>query len=117
MHMRTSLLCLLLAGCASCFGYDGAPALTPAPPQQSVREALPSHVKLLEDFARLAENTPGESEARALTTVVAAGGACAHMLILRVPQDLDPKMILQVPKSEDKMPIYKGMPACPQDFR
>ena len=99
MHMRPSLLCLSLAGCASCFGYHSAPALSPAPHQRSVRPALP------------------RSEARALTTVNATCGTCAHMLILRMPPNIDPKMILKVPKSEDRMPVYKGMPACSQDFR
>ena len=72
---------------------------------------------------RLTERTPtrtstlGKPGAVVLNPMVASCDACAHMLILRVPEDLDPKMILQVPKSEDKMPVYKGMPACQQDFR
>jgi hypothetical protein len=117
MRMRTSLLCLSLAGCASCLGYDGTPASSPASSQQNIRAALPSHVKRLEGFAQFARSRPDKSEARALTTVNATCGTCAHMLILRVPQDVDSKMIFRVPKNDDGMPVYKGMPACPQDFR
>jgi hypothetical protein len=118
VHMRLSLLWLPLAICACGFGHDGPPAATSVPARQGVLPALPSHVKLIDGFVQLHANQPEKPDVAVLNPIADTCGTCAHMLILRVPKDLDSQMIIRVPKqSTDRMPIFKGLPACPQDFR
>ncbi|MBI4874248.1 MAG: hypothetical protein HY822_06425 [Acidobacteria bacterium] len=109
MHTRTALLCFSLATCAFCAGQDKAPAARPA---------LPNHVKLVEGFAQFNESKPGKVWAPAQNPVSATNPTCAHIVLIPVPQHVDPKMILKVPDpSASKMPIYKGLPVCPGDLR
>jgi hypothetical protein len=113
MHTRLPLLCLSLAGCACCLGYDGTPT---AP--ENFHSALPSHVKLVDGLARLEAKAPGKATVNLYFPATAACGTCAHILVIPAPRDLDPKMILRVPKqSTDRMPVHKGLPVCPQDLR
>jgi hypothetical protein len=104
MHTRLLLLCLSLTLCGGCLGRDRVPALPQFKPMagsvqsQAHKSGTPA-----------AELSKPESSRCA---------TCAHILVLRMRPNIDPKMVLKFRgHSEFKMPIVKGTPVCPQDIR
>ena len=90
MKTRAAILCCSLAVCLQCFGQD------------ETKARLPNHVKFVPGFVQFKPNPPA-----------APSAACAHMVIVPVPQGKDSKMIMRIPeKSASRMPILKGLPAC-----
>lgn len=118
------LLCVFLAIGACCFGQDSKSTLSADAAKQVFRPALRNHLNLVKGFAQFRENTsagwitPDKSRARLLGPMADARIDCAHIRLIPLPRDVDPKMILPLPKqSASKMPILKGMPACSEDSR
>jgi hypothetical protein len=134
MHTRFTLLCFSLAIRTYCFGQGGATIVRPDAPQPGFRPALPNYVKLVEGFAQSVEKNPvwvrtrnNASPAWVRTrnnagapplNLAAPGITCGHIVVIPVSPDVDPKVIVRLPEqSAGKMPIYKGLPACPDDLR
>ena len=90
MQTSAAFLCCSFAICLQCFGQD----------KPNTRWS--DQVKSVPEFAkRFAQLKPVPST------------ACAHMVIIPTPQDVDSRMIKRVPeKNASRMPIHKGLPAC-----
>ena len=123
MRTRITLLCVSLAICTCCFGQGGATIVRPGVPQPGFHPALPSHVKLIEGFALSVEKNPAWVRPRNNAgappwNLAATGITCGHIVLIPISREVDPKMIMRLPEqSAAKMPIYKGLPACPDDLR
>lgn len=103
MPLKLAVLCLFLTLGADCFG------------QQNFLPSLSNRFKLVEDFTPLQKDTVKKSIPKKLA--VQENASCAHIVMVPAPQHLDPKMIVQVPKTASRMPIHKGLPACSEDLR
>ncbi len=119
-----ALLCVAFAVSTCCFGQDSKPTVSPDAPRQDFRPALPNYLNLVKGFAKGRENTaarwfaPDKSRARLLGPMADARIDCAYIRVIPVPRNVDPEMILPMPKqSASRMPILKGMPACSEDSR
>jgi hypothetical protein len=105
--MRTFLLYLAVA------------AVAVAASEQGSLDRLPSHLKLVPGYERF---RGGDISGRATLPDFAPvpSGApvpdftCAHITVLPVPANIDPKMAVRIPGPADRMPVLKPIPACPQ---
>lgn len=118
---RPTLLCLSLAICAACFGQNRVPGTRLEVPQQSFQPTLSQHPQFIEGFPQFGETTRklgSNAGVPAPNLVVTVNSPCSHIIVIRVPQGVDPNMILRVPeRSIGTMPVREGFPACPEDLR
>jgi hypothetical protein len=85
---------------------------------------LPGHVKLSQGYSLPSQPA---SNTKTVTPPVTprkaplvADGRCAHIIVHKVSPDIDPKIIIESPATAgagSRMPLFKGVPACPEDVR
>jgi hypothetical protein len=125
MQSRPAIrLCFLLAICINCFGQASRPFADATALQQEFRPLLPNNVTLVPHIAKFSrskgvrETKPADSTSFAFGSTEDTSASCAHMIIIRPPKGLDPKMIVRVPAEiPDRIRSFKGLPVCAEDVR
>jgi hypothetical protein len=105
---------LLLVSCLACLGQSG-PAINPlvAPAPESPR-VLPDHVKLVDQYSTSRKAAaPLRGGWDNAVRIAGADRRCGHIVVFPVTPEIDPGMVLRLPRSSrDRMPTMKTMPPC-----